>query len=117
MRTDNDHPYSALEAAMPTRAVSGNALRPDVETQDWQSICARMGGAFVVLVTITGERCRRRPYMTVAAAQRAVERAVDRGETAVVVLAELRPLHRVTAPYGDLLPAPAPTTGSVPDAL
>lgn len=56
-----------------------------------------VNGAFVVVVEVTGEpvRYRRRPYLTAAAAERAAERALDRGQNVRVYLAELRPLYRL----------------------
>lgn len=62
---------------------------------DWDKIAAHLDGAFVILVKTTRGTYRRRCFLTVASAERAVQRAQERGENAVVVLAELKPLYRV----------------------
>lgn len=74
-------------AGRPTSMVLGDA--------EWDEYAAHVDGTFVVVVKVTGERYRRRCYLTVKAAQQAAERAQDRGENAVVILSELRPVYRV----------------------
>ncbi|MGD7707012.1 hypothetical protein [Microlunatus sp. Y2014] len=54
-----------------------------------------VNGALVVVVQTPQDRYRRRVYLTAAAAERAVRRAGERGQSASVFLAELRPVHRV----------------------
>ncbi|WP_369055945.1 hypothetical protein [Kineococcus terrestris] len=50
----------------------------------------------LVLVVLTGDgRCRRTTYLTVAGAERAAERARDRGHRADVVLCHLVPVQVV----------------------
>ena len=49
--------------------------------------------AYVAVVEIAEGKYRRRPYLTLAAAQRAVERAEARGVTATVTLCELVPVR------------------------
>ncbi len=58
-------------------------------------IARHVGGTFVVVVEATGGKYRRRCYLTVKAAENAARRATDRGETATVYLAELKPLWKV----------------------
>lgn len=48
--------------------------------------------AYVAVVEIAEGKYRRRTYLTLAAAQRAIERAEGRGVEARVYLAELRPV-------------------------
>ncbi|MDX2340118.1 hypothetical protein NJC10_00280 [Micrococcus sp. M4NT] len=57
-------------------------------------------GVYVVLVAhhVTGElRTRRRVFFNLPAAQRAADRATDRGHHAAVTLCRLAPLHTFTA--------------------
>lgn len=83
---------------------------PDVE-----GLVERVGGAFVVEVRLTGparaaglpggadeppvaaRRYRRRVFLTLAAAEKAVRNAQARGVNAHVVLCELRPVYLVRA--------------------
>lgn len=58
-------------------------------------IARHVDGSFVVVVEVTAGRYRRRCFLTVKAAQAAARRATDRGETATVYLAELKPLWKV----------------------
>lgn len=83
--------------------------RPSVGTRPGEDACGTysldalddkarvLGGAFVVVVEVSGEpvRSRRRPYLTAAAAERAARAAQSRGQNARVYLAELTPLYRV----------------------
>lgn len=64
---------------------------------DLDALAAHVDGAFVVVVKSNGLKYRRRCYLTAKAAEDAVRRASQRGENAVVYLAELRPLWRVVA--------------------
>ncbi len=59
------------------------------------ALAAHVDGAFVVVVKVTGGHYRRRCYLTAAAAENAARKATDRGENAVVYLAELKPLWRI----------------------
>jgi hypothetical protein len=59
------------------------------------ALAAHVDGAFVVVVKVTGDRYRRRCFLTAAAAENAARRALDRGENATVYLAELKPLYRL----------------------
>ena len=51
-----------------------------------------LNGTFVVVVDLGGDRMKRRVYLNLPSAQRAADRAVERGHTARVVLCELAPL-------------------------
>lgn len=61
----------------------------------WDEAATHVDGTFVVVVKVTGGRYRRRCFLTVKAAEAAARRATDRGENAVVILSELRPLYHV----------------------
>jgi hypothetical protein len=52
-------------------------------------------GTFVVVVKVTAGKYHRRCYLSARSAQNAAQRAVERGETATVYLAELKPLWKV----------------------
>jgi len=69
------------------------SLLHSVDPRD--GVARHVGGTFVVVVEATGGKYRRRCYLTVKAAENAARRATDRGETATVYLAELRPLWKV----------------------
>ncbi len=58
-------------------------------------IARHVDGTFVVVVQVTAGKYRRRCYLTAKAAESAARKAVDRGETATVYLAELKPLWKV----------------------
>lgn len=58
-------------------------------------IAHHVDGAFVVVVETTDSKIRRRCFLTAASAERAAGRATDRGESATVYLAELRPLWKI----------------------
>jgi len=59
-------------------------------------VARHVDGTFVVLVrTPTGRGGRRRCFLTVRAAEDAARKAIARGDSAAIVLAELRPLYRV----------------------
>lgn len=59
-------------------------------------LAAHVDGSFVVVVKVSSGRYRRRCYLTARSAQAAAERAIDRGETAVIYLAQLQPLYRIS---------------------
>ncbi len=90
-------------AAPGLEARGGNAERPGGRLNTilpapptWDEFAALVDGTFVVVVKVTGGHYRRRCFLTVKAAEIAARRAQDRGENAVVILSELRPLYRVT---------------------
>ena len=58
-------------------------------------IARHVDGAFVIVVRVSGGRYRRRCFLTAAAAEAAIRCAADRGESATVFLAELKPLWKV----------------------
>ena len=62
---------------------------------DLDALAAHVDGAFVVVLKVTGTQYRRRCYLTAKAAEDAARRATERGESATVYLAELRPLWRL----------------------
>ena len=59
------------------------------------SLAEVIDGTFVLVVQVTGGKYRRRCFLSVKAAENAVRRATELGETATVYLAELRPLWKV----------------------
>lgn len=61
----------------------------------WDEVAEHVDGTFVVVVKVSAGKYRRRCYLTAKAAQAAADRAVVRGESAVVYLAELRPVWRL----------------------
>jgi hypothetical protein len=58
-------------------------------------IARHIGGTFVVVVETPAGKYRRRCFLSVRAAEAAAQRATERGETATVYLAELRPLWKL----------------------
>lgn len=64
-------------------------------TEAWDEFARHIDGAFVLVVKQSHDRYRRRCFLTAKAAEAAVRRAQARGENAVVVLAELKPVYRV----------------------
>ncbi len=58
-------------------------------------IARHVDGTFVVVVKVTGDKYLRRCYLSSKAAENAAKRATDRGETATVYLAELKPLWKL----------------------
>lgn len=70
-----------------------SSSEPDLTVLD--DIAKHVDGAFVVVVQVTAGQYRRRCFLTAKAAQDAARRATDRGETATVYLAELRPLWKL----------------------
>ena len=71
----------------------------------WEMIRERVNGAFVLAVTRSESgRSRRQMFLSASGAESACQRAIARGESAVVVLCELRPLFRVTDADGETLP-------------
>lgn len=73
----------------------GSSTTVPTTADAWDEFAQHVDGAFVVVVRLTGGKYRRRCFLTVKAAENAARRAQDRGENAVVVLSELKPLYRV----------------------
>jgi hypothetical protein len=65
----------------------GQAIASSVPAAD--RLAQYVQGAFVVVVQVGEDRLRRRVFLNLPSAQRAAERARDRGHTAVVALARL----------------------------
>ena len=63
--------------------------------RDLDALAAHVDGAFVVVVKVSGTKYRRRCYLTAKAAENAARRATERGESATVYMAELKPLWRI----------------------
>ena len=64
-------------------------------TDPLDDIAHHVDGAFVLVVKVSGGKYRRRCFLTAASAERAARNAQDAGHSAVVFLAELKPLWRV----------------------
>lgn len=96
----NGRPTRAkVEAASVSTAIKDGStlpLRSDA-LADLDSLAAHVDGTFVVVVKVNTGRYRRRCYLTAKAAENAASKATERGETATVYLAELKPLWRVVA--------------------
>ena len=58
-------------------------------------IARHIGGTFVVVLETPAGKYHRRCFLSVKAAETAAQRATERGETATVYLAELRPLWKL----------------------
>jgi hypothetical protein len=59
------------------------------------AIAQHIDGVFVLVVKVTGGKYRRRCFLSAASAEKAARNALDAGNTAVVFLAELKPLWRL----------------------
>ena len=71
----------------------GSLLRCDDPRDELARV---IDGTFVVVVKATGGRFRRRAFLTVAAAEKATEKARLAGHTATVYLAELKPVWKLS---------------------
>lgn len=89
----NRHHDAVLTAEGNSSKAETGAL---VQLAELDAVAEHVDGAFVLVVRVTGDRYRRRCFLTAASAQRAADRALARGENATVFLAELRPLFRLT---------------------
>ncbi|WP_043537119.1 hypothetical protein [Actinomyces polynesiensis] len=68
----------------------GQAITNSLASAD--RLCALLSGVFVAVVEDERGHLRRRTYLSLSAAQHAVERAQDRGHDAQVVLCQLAPV-------------------------
>lgn len=62
-----------------------------------EQAAACVGGVFVVVVHLFGDRHKRRVYLTLKAAEAAARRAEDRGQRAHVLLGRIEPIGHVGA--------------------
>lgn len=83
--------YRTAAGVRRRRGVARLAPLPD----GLDDIAHHIDGTFVVVVAVAAGTYRRRCFLSVRAAESAARRAADRGETATVYLAELRPLWKV----------------------
>lgn len=74
-----------------------NPSLPILPTSDAKALAAACRGAFVVVVETEGDRYRRRVFLTLNAAQRALERAQERGHHGALLVARLAPVAEVVA--------------------
>lgn len=68
----------------------GQAITNSLASAD--RLCALLSGVYVVMVQVGEDRLHRRVYLNLPSAQRAAERAQDRGHDAQVVLCQLAPV-------------------------
>ena len=73
----------------------GRTTAQPTPTRDWQAVADSIRGAFVVVVEAPGATCRRRVFLTLSAADRAMQRAHARGCMAHLVLCRLLPVDNV----------------------
>lgn len=78
-------------------ALETPAKKSETSLTALDDIARHVDGAFVVVVKVTGDKYRRRCFLTAASAQRAADRAVGRGESATVYMAQLKPLWKLQA--------------------
>lgn len=76
--------------------MSPTPLKNTLSLAQLDALAEHVDGAFVVVVKVTGGRYKRRAYLSVKPAENAARRAIERGESATVYLAELKPLYRLT---------------------
>lgn len=86
-------PIVAHEALLPRLLAADESLL--IPTSEGDELARQAGGAFVAVVEVKGGKYRRRAYLTLASAERAARNAQAEGRSAVVYLAELKPLYRV----------------------
>jgi hypothetical protein len=66
------------------------------------AIAKHVDGTFVLVVKVSGGKYRRRCFLTAANAERAARNALEAGHNATVVLAQLKPLWKLSAPTPNL---------------
>ncbi|MEZ0490786.1 hypothetical protein AB2L28_00860 [Kineococcus sp. TBRC 1896] len=81
---------TAAEKSNRHQAADGTSIAPGTDCVDLLGI---VSGALVVVVKLDGDHYRRRTFLTLKAAERAVERAQARGHQAEVVLCSLQPVE------------------------
>lgn len=64
---------------------------PSTSDTDWQRLADAVNGCFAVIVYLDDGKVRRRIYLSLRAAERAVGRARRKGQGASVVLCQLKP--------------------------
>jgi hypothetical protein len=94
-------------------AFNVNSNGDDLSLTALDDIARHVDGTFVVVVQTTGGRHRRRCFLTAASAERAAERALDRGENVTVYMAQLKPLWKLQG--GRLDPEPKPVENPFAD--
>lgn len=95
--TEGEATYEAAGRPLHTIAGTPDSERADTLATFTPEDAARVaGGAFVVATHTYGDRHVRRVHLTLAAAQRAVERAEDRGHQAHIVLSRIVPVGVVS---------------------
>lgn len=85
-KLDGDQTSSSLSIVPPTTVGTSDEL---------QEYATAIDGAFAVVVRTAHGRYRRRVWLTLAPAERAVEKAIEAGHNAEIMIVELRPVYRV----------------------
>ena len=88
--TKQIRPGWETEADQNVRAANDSIVSPDAR------LVSLLDGAFVVVVDLGDDRHTRRVYLNLPSAQRAADRARERGREATIALCELRPLGVVS---------------------
>jgi hypothetical protein len=81
-----------------TKQLDKRILTPVADPLD--ELAAHVDGTFVVVVHVTGDKYRRRCFLTTKAAERAARNAQAAGHNARVYMAQLKPLWRLTGGAG-----------------
>jgi hypothetical protein len=66
------------------------------------AIAQHVDGTFVLVVKVSGGKCRRRCFLSAASAEKAARNALEAGHAATVYLAELKPLWKLKPITADL---------------
>ena len=95
-RPDNDRGRPVARTT--STVAAGGDDNPTLRLADLDTLAEHLRGRFVVQVVIDADRGHRRTfvYRTCAAAERAVVRARERGQTAHVTLVQMLPVGVVT---------------------
>ena len=83
-------PGVGTEADQSVQAVNDSIVSPDAR------LVSLLDGAFVVVVDLGDDRHTRRVYLNLPSAQRAADRARERGREATIALCELHPVGMVS---------------------
>lgn len=93
---------STLPEAKQSRPSAGNTGAAETSPRevtlsltDLDAYADHINGVFVVLVTTLKGGYHRRCFLSLRSAQRAAEKARERGQTATITLCELKPLFHV----------------------
>lgn len=94
-RARESRPNLARNEAAAAFSSAETSLLPFLHIEDADAAAEAVEGALVVCVRVADAKYRRRVFLTAKAAEAAVRRARGRGQTATLLLAELRPTYVV----------------------